>query len=298
MKTTARLGIHAMAMAVVCLTGLAATPPFLDSVAPRMSSILPRDSVAGTEGALSTIINPAALEARKEADFAYLRTLRGDTKNDDAFFLAWRGLGVGLEYLTADAPSGPVSVRTTTLSGGSNLVRGLYWGTRRTWFSSDDAGYSDLATWDIGGLYRTGNLSLGVVARNVDQRTYRGVKLERAFDFGIALRPDTDRIRISFDLSKPDDESFRTAWEKRRYFGGVQVEPVRGFRLAANAYGDGQFEAHATISIDTAKLGFHQRLEDGDARSGVAILTLQEGVARSALQRRRFALITTPKQWR
>ncbi|MBT5534442.1 signal peptide peptidase SppA, partial [Candidatus Poribacteria bacterium] len=298
MKTTARLGIHAMAMAVVCLTGLAATPPFLDSVAPRMSSILPRDSVAGTEGALSTIINPAALEARKEADFAYLRTLRGDTKNDDAFFLAWRGLGVGLEYLTADAPSGPVSVRTTTLSGGSNLGRGLYWGTRRTWFSSDDAGYSDLATWDIGGLYRTGNLSLGVVARNVDQRTYRGVKLERAFDFGIALRPDTDRIRISFDLSKPDDESFRTAWEKRRYFGGVQVEPVRGFRLAANAYGDGQFEAHATISIDTAKLGFSQRFEDGDALAGVAMLKLQEGVSRSALRRPRFVLITTPKQWR
>ncbi|MAF11868.1 signal peptide peptidase SppA [Candidatus Poribacteria bacterium] len=298
MKITARVGIHVAAMTVVCLTALAATPPFLDGIAPRMSSVLPRDSVAGTEGALSTITNPAALEARKEAEFIYLRALRGDYKKDDAFLLAWRGLGVGLEYLTADAPAGRVSVRTTTLSGGSNLGRGLYWGTRRTWFASDDIGYSDLATWDVGGLYRTRNISLAMVARNVDRREYRGVKLERSFDFGIALRPDTDRLRVSFDLSKPDDESFRTAWKKRRYFGSVHVEPIRGFRVAANAYGDGQYEARATISIDTAKLGFLQRFEDGDARAGVAMLTLQEGVSRSALRRPRFVLITTPEQWR
>jgi protease IV len=283
---------------IVSITASASAPPFLDSSEPRLSSVLPRDSVAGTEGALATILNPAALEARKEAEFTYLRTVRGNHKKDDAFLLGWRGLGVGLEYLTVDSPAGPVAARATTLSGGSQLGRGLYWGTRRTWYSSDDEAYSALATWDIGGLYRTRNLSVGLVARNVDEKSFRGVKLDRTFDFGIALRPHTDRVRISFDLSKPDSESLKDAWKNRRYFGGVQVEPVRGFRIAANAYGDGQFDLRATVSIDTAKLGFHQRLEDGDARSGVAILTLQEGVARSALQRRRFALITTPKQWR
>ena len=283
---------------VVSVAARAATPPFLASPSPRLSSVLPRDSVAGTEGALATILNPAALEARKEAEFKYLRTLRGDHKNDDAFLLGWRGLGVGLEYLTVDSPAGPVSARATTLSGGSNLGRGLYWGTRRTWYSSDDDAYSALATWDIGGLYRTGSLSVGLVARNVDEKSFRGAKLDRTFDFGVALRPRTDRVRISFDLSKPDSESLKDAWNNRRYFGGLQVEPVRGFRVAANAYGDGQFDIRATVSIDTAKLGFHQRLDDGDARSGVAVLTLQEGVSPSALRRPRFGLITTPKQWR
>ena len=73
MKMTTRVGIHVAAMTVACMTALAATPPFLDGIAPRMSSVLPRDSVAGTEGALSTITNPAALDARKEAEFVYLR---------------------------------------------------------------------------------------------------------------------------------------------------------------------------------------------------------------------------------
>lgn len=298
MRTYARPGVYAVIGALACLAASAATPPFLDSTSPRMSSLLPRDSVAGVEGSLATVINPAALEARKEAEFKYLRTLRGDYKNDDAFLLAWRGLGVGLEYLTAGTPAGPISVRSTTLSGGSNLGRGLYWGTRRTWYSSDDAAYGALATWDVGGLYRTRNLSLGLVARNVDERSYRGVKLQRAFDFGVALRPNTDRVRVSFDLSKPDNESFRDAWRNQRYFGGVQIEPVRGFRVAANAYGDGEFDARATISIDTAKLGFHQRFQDGDALGGVATLTLQEGVSKSALRRPRFVLIATPEQWR
>jgi protease-4 len=298
MTTRARLGSYAALGALICIGALASTPPFLDSTQPRLSSLLPRDSVAGVEGALATIINPAALESRKEAEFKYLRTLRGDHKNDDAFLLAWRGLGVGLEYLTASTPDGPVTVRSTTMSGGSNLGRGLYWGTRRTWYSSDDPNYSDLATWDVGGLYRTRNLSLGLVARNVSEPTYQGVKLQRAFDLGVALRPSNGRVQLSFDMSKPDNESFSAAWKKRRYFGGVQIEPIRGFRVAANAYGDGQFDARATISIDTAKIGFHQQFEDGDARGGVGSFTLQEGVTRSALRRPRFVLIATPDQWR
>ena len=71
MTTRARVGTYAALGALICIGALASTPPFLGSTQPRLSSLLPRDSVAGVEGALATMVIiacGAALGMKRGAD--------------------------------------------------------------------------------------------------------------------------------------------------------------------------------------------------------------------------------------
>jgi protease-4 len=274
----------------------AAQPPFLEP-SPRLSSLLPRESVAAVEGSLATVFNPAALDARREADFTYLRTLDGDLAKDDAFFLALRGVGVGLEYTGAILGGRPVGYRRATFSGGSHLGGGLYWGTLYSTYASRNRDYDDLKRWDVGVLLRRRWLSVGAVGRDVNRPRFQGERVERSFDFGLAVRPGTDRLTFAFDLHKSDDESFRAAWRSRRFFGSVAVEPLEGLQLAGNAYGGGQFEVRAMVSLRTLRVGSHHRLEGGEQRDVVGILNLHQGVRHSAFSRPRYVVIAAPDEW-
>jgi protease-4 len=276
----------------------ASDPGFFDPM-PRLSSYIPRSSVATTEGALATVLNPAALDARPEPDFTYLRTVKGATAKDDAFFLSLYGLGVGFEYGSTPFGGRRIGYRKTTLSGGSAVVKGLYWGTTRSSYASkESAAYDDLAVWDVGVLTRRRWSALGVVARNVNRPKFDGNRLERAFDFGYALRPGTDRITLAFDFRKRDDESFRAAWNRHRYFGSVEVEPLDGFRFAGNAYGDGQFEVRAMLSFDHFGFGNGSRLDRGGHAAQVALVNAHQGSSPNVLYRRQYAVVVTPDEWR
>jgi len=285
--------------AVLLVSSLrASNPPFFDGM-PRLSSLIPRASVAATEGALATVLNPAALSARPEPDITYYRTLKGITAKDDAFFLSLYGLGVGLEFGSTRWETRRIGYRKTTLSGGSALGKGFYWGTARsTYASKESRDYDDLVLWDVGVLARRRWSALGIVARNLNRPKFGGGRVERAFDFGYALRPGTDRITLAFDLRKPDDESFRAAWNRNRYFGSVEVEPLDGFRFGGNVYGDGQFEVRATFSFDHVGFGAASRLERGSHDAQVAFVNVHQGSSPNQLARRKYAVAATPEEWR
>lgn len=273
-----------------------AEPPFLEM---RLSSVVPRSSVAGVEGALSTVWNPAALSARPEPDFVYLRTLKGATSKDDAFFLSLYDFGVGLEYGSTRWEGKRIGYRRVTLAGGSALSKGLYWGTARSSYASKESpSYDDLTTWDVGVLARRRWSAFGVVVRNVNRPLFNGIRQERVFDMGYALRPGTERLTLAFDFLKPDDESFRTAWKRRRFVGSVEVEPLKGFRFVGNAYGDGQFEVQAVFSLGFFGLGSGSRLERGSHRAQVVFVNVHEGSSPNVFQRRPYAVVTTPDEWK
>lgn len=274
-----------------------ASPPFLDG-APRLSTLLPRESVASVDGAFATVANPAALDANPSPDFAYVRTVKGDFAKDDGLFLSLYGSGIGLEFGHDIIGGKRVSFRKTTLSGGSHLGGGIYWGALRSGFSGK-AGelHDDLVIWDVGALFRRRWSSLGVVARNVNRPMLDGSRLERAFDFGYAVRPGTNRLTLSFDLRKPDDESFRTAWNRRRYFASATLEPVDGIRLTGTAFGDRQFEARVAFDYNTFGIGSHSRLDGGEHVAQAGILRLHRARAANVVSRPRYAVVTTPDQW-
>lgn len=274
----------------------AAEPPFLQM---RLSSVIPRSSVAATEGALATAWNPAALDARPEPDFVYLRTLKGATAKDDAFFFSLYGFGLGLEYGSTRWEGRRLGYRRTTLAGGSALGKGLYWGTARSAYASKgNPSYDDLTTWDVGLLARRRWSALGVVARNVNRPLFNGARLERVWEIGGALRPGTERLTLAFDLLKSDAESFRTAWRRRRFVGSLEVEPLDGFRIAGSAYGDGQFEIRGVLSLGHFGLGSGSRLDRGSPTAHVAFLNVHRGLSPSLLRRRSHAVVVTPDEWK
>ena len=266
---------------------------------PQTGVLVPYSSAASAEGPLASVWNPAALALRRNGSAAYLRGLQGIGSRDDAFYLSGRGFGAALELYSAhDADGNPVNVRKTVAASGGRIVGDFYWGAARSGYSSKDPDYDKLAVWDAALLLRRRWTAFSVSANALNQPVFRGVETPRRWVVSAAVRPFTDRATFSFEMHKRSDESFKTAWERNRYVGGIEMEPIEGLRLAAHAHGGGEFDARAVFSLGYAGVGYHQRLLDGKADGGVGTIVIDRSRFSGMFQKRRRVVAASPAQWK
>lgn len=266
--------------------------------------MLPALPVAAPDGPLGSNVNPAVLAASPRLSLRYIRGVQGSPRGENSFWFAAKGVGMGLEYFSASPPvptpgllPETVSLRRWTWSGGSHLGGGLYWGVARISYASQDPQYDRLSLWDVGLLYRRQWVSLGLVVRRLNRPELYGQRLERAFDLGVAWRPRTDRLTFSFDLRRLDSESFRTAWKRQRYRLGLNLEPIEGVEIQANAYGNRQFDLAVTLRWGTVGIGGLHRLEEGQKAGTIGWIELREDQTHPPLRRRRIALDLKLQDW-
>ena len=225
--------------------------------------------------------------------------MQGFGLKEDAFYLSGRGGGFGLELFTALGADGkPVNVRRTVAASGGRLLGDFYWGAARSGYSSKDPDYDALAVWDASLLMRRRWTSFSVSANALNQPAFRETETPRRWVVSAAVRPFTDRATFSFEMHKRSDESFKTAWKRNRYAAGIEMEPMDGLQLAAYAYGDGEFDARAALSVGYAGIMYHQRLQDGKADGGVGMVAIDRTRFRNPLQNRRRLVSASPAQWR
>lgn len=158
----------------------------------------PQTSVAVTEDGWATGVNPAALGI-KNGEFFFLSAdiKQNGTYNGVGWGFGFKLDGLGMIWETNTEPLN--SFRDSLWYGGdlpenrSRYGIGLGWGGRGHYFGlayHNSKKFGLEASWDVGYLYRPFRfLSLGLVAKGVNEPHFRGKKINTQWETGIALRP-------------------------------------------------------------------------------------------------------------
>lgn len=277
-----QLGFLALICSLSCL--LAISP---DSIAfPKVNTTLPSASVAESDDALASYLNPAALGHRDVFNLHYLRTYDGPSEQDDALFLAGWGSAFSMEFSEA----GGTPFNRYTLSDGFRLADHTFLGSSYSWYTSDDPSYDDLSLWQIGWLHRRTYLSFGGVIRNLNRPTLHGARLPRQYDFGIALRPGTERLTLSMDFRKQEEvEGWDFSW-------GMELRPVRSLFVRSRLHEDKSFDVHFGWNLAELGMSGYNTFDDNrDHQDGVAQLSYA-AQPYTKRPRRRLLLELTPSQ--
>ena len=212
---------------------------------------LPSNSVATSDGALATFFNPAGVAPLSGIDLCYLRTYDGDSRGDDALFLATAKSGLGLEFIET---GNGVSFKRYTVTNGTRLLGSLYLGTSYSWINanltdydrSNYQNYDNFSSWSLGLMFRRSNLSIGTVARDLNRPALVG---GRTYDFGIAIRPNTSRITFSLDLRKVEDAGGIGI----RY--GLDIRPIDFLTFRTGYWNDKSFDIRFGVNLGYMGLG-------------------------------------------
>lgn len=230
----------------------------------KINTVLPRNSVAVTSDALASFFNPAGLSFERRLNGYYLRTYYGESKNDDAIFIATGGSGFSAEL--ASTPDGIINFRRYTLADGFRLTDRLHFGMGYSWYtSSDDEDYDELAMWQMGAIYRRRYLSIGAVVRNLNYPKYLlwGDKspfkigeeeLERTYDVGLALRPlGSNRITLSVDAKHYEGDEI---WDADNWDWNYMIEvvPMQGIFMRGSLNDDKSF--NVCLGVNFSHIGF------------------------------------------
>lgn len=261
--------IFFMTIFVILITGFSyACASFAGAEEPKIHTIVPQIPVAEVDDALATTINPAGLGIGRPFNGYYLRTYYGDSSKDDAIFVEAGGTGFSAEF--AKSMDG-INFRRYTFSGGGGLTPHLYLGTAYSRYTSKNKDYDKLASWDIGLLYRRRYLSLGVVARRINRPEFRNEKLEREYDFSLALRPFTRRITMALDAHKVEEI------EGVDYSLSLKLEPIDGLTLRGGIDEDKNFDVMLGFNFSHAGLGSYNRFNsEADHLDGVGYFHLSQ----------------------
>ena len=237
---------------------------------PKVKTQLPSNSVAVSDDALATFFNPAGLGVGRGFNLYYLRTYESDPVGDDAFFMSSGKTGLGMEFATAEKD---IDFNRYTLSSGSRLGGSLYWGTGYSWVNSDDADYDKLSSWSLGLMFRRRDLSIGAIARDLNRPSFRGQKLRRTYDFGVAIRPSTSQITFSVDARKIEDV------DGLDFSYAVEFRPVNGLTLRGNLNEDNSFDLRLGVNIGQIGLGTYNRFDDNqEHEEGVGYFYLSKAL--------------------
>jgi protease-4 len=194
---------------------------------------LPPTSTATVEDATALSVNPAALSRAGAAQLFYAREQSAPKdQSADALFLGTTvfdavGLGASAQWLRS--PSGPDARRLAVgLSlGGPDFSVGTSWNHFR---APGLPALSGMQSWDVGVQARPlRQLSLAAGLRNLDAPARDGLRLDREWLVGAAVRPLGERLTVAVDWSQKDSVPLREgqlSWL-------VQGEPLRGLQLGA-----------------------------------------------------------------
>ena len=238
---------------------------------PKVSTPLPSSSVAVSDDALATFLNPAGLGAGQRGfNLYYLRAAETDFGVDDALLISAAKAGFGMEFATG---KDGVDFNRYTLSSGSGIGPSIYWGTGYSWINSDDAAYDKLTSWSLGLMFRRRYLSTGIVARNFNRPRFRGERLGRTYDFGIAIRPSTSRITLSIDARKVEKV------EGLDFNFAVEVRPFRWVTLRGSVNDDSSFDIRFGINFRQFGLGMYNRFDENqEHRNSVGYISLSQAL--------------------
>ncbi|HEY3451086.1 MAG TPA: signal peptide peptidase SppA [Myxococcales bacterium] len=234
---------------------------------------LPPTGAALVDEATAPEVNPAGLALLAKPQLVYLheRNLRQDRIVDSVHIgtglFGYGGVGLAMQFIR---PKGVPSYRKTTLSlaaGGEFVSLGASFND----FSSDDAAFDALTTWDAGLALRPWKyLSLGFAIRDFDGPilSYSKVlppgttpppgfeprQIPRRFDVGLGIRPFTDRVQLAGDWLFDDQGG---ASESRFSFA-AQVEPLAGLIVSGGvAFGlnGGEVVGQLALTLNTSYAG-------------------------------------------
>ena len=238
---------------------------------PKVSTPLPSSSVAVSDDALATFLNPAGLGAGQRGfNLYYLRAAETDFGVDDALLISAAKAGFGMEFATG---KDGVDFNRYTLSSGSGIGPSIYWGTGYSWINSDDAAYDKLTSWSLGLMFRRRYLSTGIVARDFNRPRFRGERLGRTYDFGIAIRPSTSRITLSIDARKVEKV------EGLDFNFAVEVRPFRWVTLRGSVNDDSSFDLRFGINFRQFGLGMYNRFDENqEHRNSVGYISLSQAL--------------------
>ena len=221
--------------------------PIYATVKPqKVHTHLPTNSVAMSDDALSTFINPAGLGTSRALNLYYLRTYHSDYPGDDAFFVSAPGGGFGMEF--ANAPN-DIDFTRYSLSAGRHFGSSLYWGTSYSWINSDDKEYDKYKSISIGLMYRRRFFSIGAIGRDLNRPKLNNQKLGRTYDVGIALRPGTWRTTLSVDMRKVQEVP------GLEFSYGVEIRPIRELMFRGTYNSDNSFDIRLGINIGNYGFG-------------------------------------------
>ena len=238
---------------------------------PKVSTPLPSSSVAVSDDALATFLNPAGLGAGQRGfNLYYLRAAETDFGVDDALLISAAKAGFGMEFATG---KDGVDFNRYTLSSGSGIGPSIYWGTGYSWINSDDEAYDKLTSWSLGLMFRRRYLSTGIVARDLNRPRFRGERLGRTYDFGIAIRPSTSRITLSIDARKIEKV------EGLDFNFAVEIRPFRWATLRGSVNDDSSFDLRFGINFRQFGLGMYNRFDENqEHRNSVGYISLSQAL--------------------
>lgn len=255
---------------------------FAVDASPKVNTRLPSNSVAVTDDALASFFNPAGLGTGRGFNLYYLRSYQSDPVGDDAFFISTSRAGFGMEFANA---GNDIDFNRYTLSSGGRLSGSLYWGTGYSWVNSEDKDYDKLSSWSLGLMLRRQFLSVGAIGRDLNRPRFRGQKLGRIYDFGIALRPNTSRITFSIDARKVEDVSGLD------FSCALEVRPINGLTLRGNLNDDSSFDLRFGFNIGHMGLGTYNRFDDvGKHQEGVGYFHFSQALHSTRYTRRNIFL--------
>ena len=226
------LCVMAALLSILALVG--STPAAADSPSPPLEGapLVPGvSSVAVTDDAAALLTNPAALGRSIPAGgyFLWDHTDNDTVRVGSALF---GGRGFGLGYQVEQPQKSTRLQRVLIGSGGAG--RGPLWIGSRGTYEWQKVGFRDSAwRWDMGLLYRPlPYLSVGLLARDLNQARLFSAVYKRTFVGGIAVRPLPGdlrtRLSIYADATHPEDGDWS---ETTTIHAGLWAEAIKGVSL-------------------------------------------------------------------
>ena len=247
-------------------------------------------SVAVSDDALATLINPAALGmARAFNGYFFHANSDSSFDGDNGLLLSADKLGFGAEWRRFS--SVPKYNRYTFAYGGE-VWSGIYLGTSYSWISSSDAEFDRLSFWDAGIMLRPSRLfSAGAVAHSLNEPHFRDERVDRSYRYGVAVRPWTNRLTLYVDGVYDEDSNLD---RERDFIFGAEAEPLDGLVLRAALDDEGRAGAGFEIGLPHIGAGnFNHFDENQKYQGGTTYLRFGEERRRTVLHgRNRFLELT------
>ncbi|MDD3625842.1 MAG: signal peptide peptidase SppA [bacterium] len=235
----------------VFLTGLFIILMFLPTVSGDDPVYLYRNvgsftSVATNDDVSALIVNPAGLGFKRRFEGYFSFTTRSDPEylvEKNLYLLRLPIVGsIGFEeYLNDNLESN--KVRVINWGGTVLKLNNLSFGFNKRWYYSDFGTVQSVQNYDLGMMYRPYNwISIGAVMRNYcADRDFLDGELQRRLRGGVALRPFTNRITLSWDTEYEEfaKDKFRI-WDN--YYGvKLEILPLTYIYASGNKDADINF---------------------------------------------------------
>lgn len=235
------------------------------------------ESVATTDNALSTIVNPAGL--------GFNRTFEGflispfDTfgaVNETQLFFRAGGIGFSSQF------SGENNYNAFTISTGTSIGKNMYLGSGYRWFTKTRRG----SEWNLGFLYRPFNfLSIGVTAKNINYPD----ELFPRYNLGFAIRPFGNRFTVSLDGAYYKTETADYG-EDLNLTVGAQLELINGIAISGH-YSEDNFGIGLGLNLRNFGIeGYSNFNDEGNFATG-------QTVTHFSIDRYRTILKSKKKYW-